>query len=71
MKKSLLLALVFVAACGYVMADEDVTTPAAPAEETTQTAPEAPAVDENTAAAPQEDEALDMDAMLDETEEAK
>jgi hypothetical protein len=64
MKKSLLLALAFAAICGYVMADEDTTTPATPAteDETTQAQP---------AAEPQEDEALDMDAMLDETEEAK
>ncbi len=63
MKKSLLLALAFVAVAGYVMAEED-TTATTPKDETTQTAPVAPAES-------QEDESLDMDAMLDETEEAK
>jgi hypothetical protein len=63
MKKSLLLTLALVAACGYVIA-EDATTPA-PKTPTTE--------DETTQAQPaQEDETLDMDdATLDETEEAK
>jgi hypothetical protein len=63
MKKSLLLALAFVAVAGYVMAEED-TTATTPKDETTQTAPVVPAES-------QEDESLDMDAMLDETEETK
>ncbi|MFA6534739.1 MAG: hypothetical protein V1646_01330 [bacterium] len=66
MKKSLLLALAFVAVAGYVMAEED-TTATTPKDETTQTAPVAPVAP----AESQEDESLDMDAMLDETEEAK
>ena len=62
MKKSLLLALAFAAACGYVMAAEEAPVVPATEEETTQAQP---------AQEPQEDEALDMDSMLDETEEAK
>jgi len=64
MKKSLLLALAFVAVAGYVMAEEEDTTATTPKDETTQTAPVVPAES-------QEDESLDMDAMLDETEETK
>lgn len=68
MKKSLLLALTFVVVSGYVMAEEEATTTTpAPQDETTQTVP---AQKEEAAPATQEDE-LDMDAMLDETEEAK
>ncbi len=78
MKKSLLLALAFVAVCGYVMADgEDTTTPA-PTDATTQAAPAVtPApTDDTTQAAPadsQQDDELDMDSMLGDetTDEAK
>ena len=67
MKKSLLLALAFAAACGYVMAAEEAPATPATEDETTQTQPSA----EQPATESQEDEALDMDSMLDETEEAK
>lgn len=63
MKKSLLLTLTFVAACGYVMAEE-AETPVAPTETPAQ---------EETIPTPAED-TLDMDELLsDETdaEEAK
>ena len=72
MKKSLLLALTFVVVSGYVMAEEEATTTTpAPQDETTQTVPAPkPAPQEEATPATQEDE-LDMDAMLDETEEAK
>lgn len=70
MKKSLLLALAFAAVCGYVMAEEETTTTTpASKDETTQAAP-APVAPVTQEPATQEDE-LDMDAMLDETEEAK
>jgi hypothetical protein len=58
MKKSLLLALALVAACGYVMAEGEETTTPAPKDEATQTVPT------------QEDE-LDMDAELGDEPEAE
>ena len=67
MKKSLLLALAFVAVCGYVMAEGEETTTPAPKDETTQTVP---APQDEAAQAPVQEEELDMDSMLgDETEE--